>query len=288
MNRLASKKRAAVIAALCEGNSIHSTVRMTGVAKNTIVKLLVEVGAICSEYQDRLFTNLGCRRTQVDEIWSFVGAKDKNIPAEKQGHEGIGSVWTWTAIDADSKLVLCWKIGMRDVGTASEFLYDLSQRLANRVQLTSDGHKAYLEAVDCASSGNIDCAILAKLCVEDRAGEKRYSPAVCTGSKMTVITGTPDPKHISTSCAERQNLTMRMSMRRFTRLTNAISKKLEHHAAALAFCFMYYNFVRIHQTLRVSPAMAAGVTGKLWSVYDIVRMVENSEAEAAAVKKTSN
>jgi IS1 family transposase len=287
MNRLGSETRAQVIRCLVDGNSIRATVRITGVAKNTVIKLLVEAGAICSEYQDRVFRNLGCRRIQVDEIWSFVGAKDKNVPEEKRDQFGIGSVWTWTAIDAESKLIPTWQVGTRDAGVASEFLYDLSQRLAKRVQLTSDGHKAYLEAVDYAFSGNVDYAMLVKLYGADPSEEKRYSPAQCIGTRCTPIVGNPDPKHISTCYVETQNLTMRMSMRRFTRLTNAFSKKLENHIAALGLYFMYYNFARIHQTLRVSPAMAAGVTGKLWSVYDIVALIEAKESEAK-VAKTSN
>lgn len=246
---------------------------MTGVAKNTLVKLLVEVGAACSEYMDRTLRGLKCRRIQVDEIWSFVAAKDKNVPTEKQGKFGVGSIWTWTAIDAESKLIAASLVGTRDAGAASQFLYDLSQRLSNRVQLTSDGHKAYLEAVDYAFSGDVDCAMLMKL----YGAETSEEPAVCIGCKTTVITGKPDPKHVSTSYAERQNLTMRMQMRRFTRLTNAFSKKVENHVAALALYFMYYNFVRIHQTLRTSPAIAAGVTNRLWEIADIVALIEERE-----------
>jgi IS1 family transposase len=273
MNRLDNARRAMVIRCLVEGNSIRSTVRLTGVAKNTVTKLLVELGVVCSEYMDKAFRNLHCKRIQVDEIWSYVGAKDKNVPEEKRDQFGIGSVWTWTAIDADSKLIPSWRVGTRDAGVASEFLYDLSQRLANRVQLTSDGHKAYLDAVDYAFSGDIDYAMLVKIYGAEPGSETRYSPAVCMGCKKENKVGNPDPKHISTSYVERQNLTMRMSMRRFTRLTNGFSKKIENHIAALAVYFMYYNFVRIHQTLRVTPAMAAGVTSKLWDVCDIVALL---------------
>jgi IS1 family transposase len=277
MNRLDSERRAQVIRCLIDGNSIRATVRITGVAKNTVTKLLVQAGAICSEYQDRVLRNLSCRRIQCDEIWSFVGAKDKNVPTEKKDQFGIGSVWTWTAIDADSKLIPCWMVGPRDVGAATEFMQDLAGRLAHRVQLTTDGHKPYLNAVEDSFGADIDYSMLVKVYGNDTSEEKRYSPAVCSGCKKTVVIGDPDPAHISTSYVERQNLTMRMSMRRFTRLTNGFSKKIENHMAALALYFMYYNFVRIHQTLRVTPAMAAGVTGKLWSVYDIVALIEASE-----------
>ncbi len=287
MNRLDSETRAQVIRCLVDGNSIRATVRITGVAKNTVTKLLVQAGAVCSEYQDRVFRNLGCRRIQCDEIWSFVGAKDKNVPEEKRDQFGIGSVWTWTAIDADSKLVPCWMVGPRDGGMATEFIQDLAGRLAHRVQLTTDGHKPYLDAVEDSFGCDIDYAMLVKLYGADASEEKRYSPAQCIGTRVVPIMGEPDPKHISTSYVERQNLTMRMSMRRFTRLTNAFSKKIENHMAALALYFMYYNFVRIHQTLRVSPAMAAGVTGKLWSVYDIVALIERHEADAKAAEKSN-
>jgi IS1 family transposase len=274
MNRLDPKRQAQVIAALVEGNSIRSTVRMTGVAKNTVVKLLIEIGAACSNYQDKAFHNLKCRRVQCDEIWSFVGCKQKNATAEKAERDGYcGDVWTWTAIDADTKLVPCWMVGGRDALTAKHFVDDLASRLSSRIQLTTDGHKLYLNAVEHAFEGFIDYAMLIKLFGDAPEGEKRYSPAQCTGIEKKTISGTPDPKHVSTSYVERQNLTMRMSMRRFTRLTNAFSKKVENHVAAIALHFMYYNFCRIHQTLRVTPAMAAGVTGKLWEIRDIVALL---------------
>ena len=285
MNRLGSETRAQVIRCLVDGNSIRATVRITGVAKNTVTKLLVQAGAICSEYQDRELRDLSCRRIQCDEIWSFVGAKDKNVPEEKKGQFGIGSVWTWTAIDADTKLVPCWIVGPRDGGAATEFIQDLAGRLRHRVQLTTDGHKPYLDAVEDSFGSEIDHAMLIKMYGADGTEEKRYSPAQCIGTRTVAIMGDPDPRHISTSYIERANLTMRMSMRRFTRLTNGFSKKIENHMAALAVYFMYYNFVRIHQTLRVTPAMAAGVTSKLWSVYDIVNLIETSESKAA---KTSS
>ena len=282
MNRLDSETRAQVIRCLVDGNSIRATVRITGVAKNTVTKLLVQAGAICSEYQDRVLRNLSCRRIQYDAIWSFVGAKDKNVPAEKKEQFGIGSAWTWTAIDADTKLVPCWMVGPRDGGAATEFIQDLAGRLKHRVQLTTDGHKPYLDAAEDAFGSEIDYAILIKLYGADGSEEKRYSPAQCIGTRVTPITGDPDPTHISTSYVERANLTMRMSMRRFTRFANGFSKKIENHMAALALYFMYYNFVRIHQTLRVTPAMAAGVTSKLWSVYDIVNLIEARESRVQA------
>jgi IS1 family transposase len=274
MNKLSTEKRTAVVAALVEGNSIRSTVRMTGVAKNTVVKLLVDLGAACARYQDETLRNLPCRRLQCDEIWSFVGAKDKNVPAEKRGKFGVGSVWTWTAIDADTKLVPSFLIGTRDLGSAFTFISDLASRLRHRVQLTTDGYSAYLSAVEDAFGGDIDYAMLQKIYGTDPAGEKRYSPAQCIGTRCEVIQGDPDPKHISTSYSERQNLTMRMSMRRFTRLTNAFSKKVENHAAAVAVYFMYYNFGRVHQTLRVTPAMEASVSDHVWTIAEIVALLD--------------
>lgn len=277
MNRLDAETRSQLIRSLVDGNSIRESVSIIGVSKNTITKFLVQAGAVCSEYQDLIFRNLSCRRIQCDEIWSFAGAKDQNLPSDQRDQFGMGSVWTWTAIDADSKLVPRWLVGTRDVGCAKEFIQDLAGRLSHRVQLTTDGHRPYLSAVEHAFGADIDYAMLVKIYGSDVSQEKRYSPAVCTGDKRNTITGEPDERHISTSYVERQNLTMRMSLRRFTRLTNAFARKLENHMAALALYFMYYNFVRVHQTLRVSPAMAAGVTGKLWGVNDIVALVEAAE-----------
>jgi len=273
MNRLTTDRRKAVVASLVEGNSIRATVRMTGVAKNTIVKLLMELGDVCAKYQDETLRNLTCKRLQCDEIWSFVGAKDKNVPAEKQGQFGVGSVWTWTAIDADTKLIASWLVSTRDAGAAHDFMQDVASRLKHRVQLTTDGHKPYLSAVEDAFGGGIDYATLTKIYGTDPQGEKRYSPPVCLGCESKTVTGSPDPKHVSTSYVERQNLTMRMSMRRFTRLTNAFSKKVENHAAAVALYFMYYNFGRVHQTLRVTPAMEAGIADHVWSVEEIVGLL---------------
>ena len=277
MNKLTRERRIQVIAALVEGNSIRSTVRMTGVAKNTVTKLLVDVGAACSEYQDRVMRNLTCKRIQCDEIWSFCYSKQKNVPAKKQGQFGYGDVWTWTAIDAQTKLVPTWFVGSRDAESAQQFISDLAPRLDHRIQLTTDGLKVYVDAVDDAFGANIDYAMLVKLFGEDKSEEHRYSPPKCNGTKRRAVQGNPDADHISTSYVERQNLTMRMSMRRFTRLTNAFSKKVENLAAAVSLHFMNYNFVRIHGTLRVTPAMAAGVSETLWSVSDIVKLLEREE-----------
>jgi len=273
MNKLDPKKQAQVVSALVEGNSIRATVRMTGVAKNTIVKLLVELGSACSDYLDKHLVNLNCKRVQVDEIWSFCYAKAKNVTPEIAAKNPFaGDVWTWVAIDADTKLIPSWIVGPRDSVTARIFVNDLAKRLANRIQLTSDGLSVYLQAVEKAFHGQVDYAQLVKLYNETSEGQKRYSPAECIGCKPQVIDGDPDPAHISTSYVERQNLTMRMSMRRFTRLTNAFSKKIENHVAMVALHVMYYNFVRIHQTLRVTPAMAAGVTDRLWGIQDLVAL----------------
>lgn len=273
MNRLPMAKRVAVVKALVEGCSIRSTVRLTGVAKNTIVKLLAELGAACTRYQDATLRDLPCKRLQADEIWSFVGSKDKNLTDEQKGN-GLGSIWTWTVICADTKLIPTWRIGGRDAGVAYEVMQDVAARLRNRVQLTTDGHKPYLEAVEAAFGADIDYAMLQKLYGAEPGSETRYSPAVCIGTKVEEITGTPNAQHISTSYVERQNLSMRMSMRRFTRLTNAFSKKVENHAAAIALYFMYYNFGRVHQTLRVTPAMEAGVAAHVWSIEEIVGLLE--------------
>jgi IS1 family transposase len=273
MNRLDKMKQAQVIAALVEGNSIRSTVRMTGVAKNTIVKLLADVGKACAEYQDKTFHNLTCKHIQCDEIWSFCYSKEKNVPEDKKGRFGYGDIWTWTAIDADTKLIPSWLVSDRTACAATEFIKDLAGRLSNRIQLTTDGHRAYLEAVESAFGNDIDYAMLVKLYGASPEAEKRYSPAKCAGALKVPVTGRPDRKQISTSYVERQNLTMRMSMRRFTRLTNGFSKKVENHVHALSLYFMYYNFCRIHQTLRVTPAMKAGVTDHLWEIKEIIGLL---------------
>ena len=273
MNKLSTEERTRIVAALVEGNSIRSVVRMTGASKNTIAKLLVELGAVCSEYMDRTLVNLKAETIQIDEIWSFVAAKQKNVTPALLARGYAGDAWTFISIDADSKLVINWMVGDRNATTAKHILDDLQGRLSNRVQVTTDGHKMYVHTVPNAFGGDVDYAQLVKIFGSDPEGQKRYSPAICTGCEKHVITGNPDQTKISTSYIERQNLTMRMSMRRFTRLTNAFSKKIENHVAMIALHYIHYNFVRIHQTLRVTPAMAAGVSTRLWSVADIVALL---------------
>lgn len=274
MNQLDTAKRAAVLSALVEGNSIRSTVRMTGVAKNTITKLLVDAGTACAVYLHDHVRNVTATRVQCDEIWSFVGMKEKQVPADRKGEKGVGDVWTWTAIDADSKLLISYLVGGRDTVHATAFIADVASRLANRVQLTTDGHRPYLEAVEAGFGGEVDYAQLIKLYGNEggHGAETRYSPGECTGIRKTPVSGKPDFAHISTSYVERQNLTMRM--RRFTRLTNAFSKKIENHEHAIAIYAMHYNYVRRHQTLRVTPAMAAKLTNKLWSIEDMVALLD--------------
>ena len=277
MNKLSKAEQVRVVACLVEGNSLRATVRMTGVHRTTIQKLLVELGAACSAYQDKALRNLKLKRLQCDEIWSFVGCKAKNAKTTDHMRKGWGDVWTWTALDAETKLVPCWFVGTRGADSAYHFMHDLAGRLANRVQLTTDGHKAYLSAVEDAFGAEIDYAQLQKIygnSPKDNS-EVRYSPAQCMGAKKAVISGEPVYRHISTSYTERQNLTMRMQIRRFTRLTNAFSKKVENHEAAVALHFMNYNFARVHQTLRVTPAMAAGVSDHVWSLDEIVGLLSN-------------
>jgi IS1 family transposase len=279
MNKLSNEKRAQIVAALVEGCSIRATVRMTSASKNTIAKLLVELGAACSEYLDRHLVNLPCQRVQVDEIWSFCYAKAKNVTPEITAKNPFaGDVWTWVAIDADTKLIPSWIVGPRDGVTARIFVNDLAGRLANRIQLTSDGLSVYLAAVERAFRGHVDYAQLVKIYGEISESQKRYSPAECVGCERKAVTGYPDPEHVSTSFVERQNITMRMSMRRFTRLTNAFSKKIEHHAATVALHCMYYNFCRIHQTLRVTPAMEARVSDHAWEIGELVGLLESSRS----------
>jgi IS1 family transposase len=272
-NVLKPEKRAAIVAALVEGNSIRATARMIGVSKDTVMKLAGDLGSACAAYQYDALRNLSCKRIQVDEIWSFVYAKAKNVPQERVGQFGFGDVWTFTAIDADSKLCLSWSIGARDTETATEFMQDVAARLSNRVQITTDGHRMYLQAVEDAFGANVDYAQIVKIYGTAQEAEKRYSPAECIGCERNPVQGNPDPRHVSTSYVERANLTMRMGMRRFTRLTNAFSKKLANHAAAVALHFMHYNFCRIHQTLRITPAMAAGVAKSPWTVEDLVGLL---------------
>src|SRR6266478_2719787 len=276
MNKLSTQKRVQVVSALVEGMSIRSVVRMTGVSKNTVVKLLEDIGNACAIYQDKVFRYLTCKRIECDEIWSFVHAKERHLSPELKGVFGYGDVYTWVAIDADTKLVPCWNVGRRDAESGMAFIKDLSERLANRVQLSTDGFKVYLTAIEEAFGADIDYAMIVKVYGHTQdENQTRYSPAECIGCEKEFITGSPDPNLVSNSYIERQNLTMRMSMRRFTRLTNGFSKKVENHMHAIALHFMHYNFVRIHKTLRCTPAMASGVSKKLWSIEDIVALLDN-------------
>lgn len=278
MRKLDPKARAQILHLLCEGQSIRSVARVTGASKNTITKLLVDAGKACMAYHDENVRDVKASRVQVDEIWSFTYAKQKNVAKAKAAPLDAGDTWTWTAIDADSKLIVSYFVGGRDSECAMWFMDDLRSRLANRVQLTSDGHKAYLEAVEGAFGGDIDYAMLVKIYgAAPEAMKGRYSPAECVGARKERVEGNPDPAHVSTSYAERNNLTMRMHMRRFTRLTNAFSKKVENHAYAVALHMMYYNFVRMHSKLRMTPAMAAGVSDRLWEIGDIVKLIEAAE-----------
>jgi IS1 family transposase len=272
MNRLSVQKRSAVIAALIEGNSVRSTCRLTGTAKGTILALIADLGKVCETYHDEHVRNLSSRRVQADEIWSFCYGKDKNVSMDQKAL-GAGSVWTWTAIDADSKLIISYLSGQRDAAWASAFLKDVASRVSNRVQLTTDALKIYVGAVEVAFGANIDYAMLIKLYGNPQS-EGRYSPGVCIGTERHVVNGSPDPAHISTSYVERSNLSMRMHMRRYTRLTNGFSKKMENHIHMLAIYFMFYNFVRIHKTLRVTPAMEAGISDHVWSIEDLVKLME--------------
>jgi IS1 family transposase len=285
MNRLSTEKRAAVVASLVEGNSIRATCRMTGTSINTVMKLLTDLGTVCSIYQDRALRDLGCQRVQCDEIWSFVGAKQKNVRPERQV-DRWGDTWTWTAIDADSKLVLSYRVGPRDLREATAFMKDVAGRLRNRVQLTTDGLNVYLLAVDAAFQGQVDYAQLIKVYGTDqdsRKPERRYSPGVCIEAIPNHVNGKPDPEHVSTSHVERLNLTTRMSVRRFTRLTNAHSKKIDNHIAAISLHFAHYNFCRVHQTLKTTPTVAAGVTDHVWKLDELVGLLE--EAETAVPRK---
>jgi len=274
MNKLSTEKRMQIIFCLVEGTGINATARINRVSKNTVLKLLRDVGKACSEYQDKTLRNLSCKRIEADEIWSFCYAKEKNVPRDLKGKFGYGDVWTWTAIDAETKLVPSWFVGDRSVHTAKKFIKDLASRLKNKVQLTTDGHRAYLEAVEDAFGNDIDYARLIKIYGTPEEKSTKYNFPKCIDTISKQVVGNPDPKYISTSYVERQNLTMRMSMRRFTRLTNAHSKKIENHIYAISLHFMYYNFCKIHQSLRVTPAMEAGVTNKLWEIEDIVKLLD--------------
>jgi IS1 family transposase len=280
MNRLTTERRAQVIGSLVEGNSIRATVRMTGAAKNTVTKLLVDLGRACGDYQDRVMVDLPCTTIQCDEVWAFCYAKQKNVPQEHKGTFGYGDIWTWTALCADTKLVPTWLIGERTLEDAWTFMHDLAPRLSQRVQLTTDGLHAYLRAVNHAFKTEIDYAMLMKLYGPDPnpEAERRYSPAVCIGANPRPMIGMPDPEKISTSYVERQNLTMRMGMRRFTRLTNAFSKKVENLACAVSLHYMHYNFARPHKTLSkpypTTPAMAAGVADHVWTLREIAELLD--------------
>jgi len=282
MNRLSTGKRVAVLSALVEGCSVRATSRMTGVAKGTILRLLADVGRACAAYMDTAIRNVPASRIQIDEIWSFVACKKANLTDDILARNPkAGDAWTFVGIDPETKLVLSWLVGTRDAGCATEFMQDLAGRLANRVQVTTDGHKMYLSAVEDAFGSEVDYAMLQKIYGADPQAEKRYSPAVCLGCTVDVITGDPDPAYIGTSHIERQNLTMRMNIRRFTRLTNAFSKKIENHCHSVALFYMHYNFVRVHQSLRVTPAMEAGLTDHVWSLADNVALLDIAKPQAA-------
>src|SRR3954471_10022018 len=279
MNKLPIVKRAQILSMLCEGSSMRAITRVTGVSINTVTKLLVDAGKACDAYHDGHVRGVKATRIQCDEVWAFCYSKQKNVADAKAAPEGAGDVWTWTALEASSKLLISYMVGNRDGEYAAALMDDLRGRLANKVQLTTDGHKAYLQAVEEAFGADIDYAMLVKLygagpATTDDAAGRRYSPAECVGIRKETITGKPDMKHVSTSYTERANLTMRMSMRRFTRLTNAFSKKLENHEHMVALYAIWYNFVRIHKTLRTSPAMAAGIEKRLWSMEDVVALID--------------
>ncbi len=284
MNRLDNSARTRILSALCEGASVNATARQTGVSKVTILKLLGDIGGVCETFQRETLVSLTCARIQCDEVWSFIGAKERNVPRDERGR-GRGDAWIWTAICADTKLVPCWHVGARDADAAAYFMEDLASRLANRVQLTTDGHKAYLSAVEGAFGWNgVDYAMLVKLYGQGIEGTHRYSPPEVIGTERHWVMGNPDEAHISTSYVERQNLTMRMNMRRLTRLTNAFSKKIENHRHALALHYMYYNFCRKHATLtkasggvHTTPAMAAGVANHVWTLSEVVGLLESAE-----------
>ncbi len=288
MNRLPTAKRAQILSLLCEGMSMRAVSRLADVSINTVARELVLAGKACVKFHDQTVRNVKSKRVQCDEIWSFVGMKEKQ--AKRKEHTGkrpesVGDIWTWTGIDADSKLVISWFVGGRDGGAAYELMSDLQNRLASRIQLTTDGHRAYLDAVDSTFGIGIDYAMLVKLYGADpNDTEHRYSPAVCIGTERNVVSGDPDPDHISTSYVERSNLTMRMHMRRFTRLTNAFSKKLENHCHMIALYTVWYNFVKMRKTLRMTPAMAAGVCDTLWTMEKIVELVDEVEAQMPHAK----
>ena len=274
MNKLPIAKRVQILSMLCEGSSMRSVSRVCDVSINTVAKVLVDAGKVCMAFHDEKVRGVKAKRVQVDEIWSFTAAKQKNVSGMKKPVDGAGDTWTWTAIDADTKLIAAWFVGGRDAECANAFIGDLASRLANRVQLTSDGHAPYLQAVEGAFGADVDYAQLVKIYGGSAEGEKRYSPAEFVTCRQIGVTGKPDPKHISTSFVERSNLTLRMHNRRFTRLTNAFSKKFESHVHMVALYTVFYNFTRIHKTLRITPAMAAGLTDRVWDMQDIVALMD--------------
>jgi IS1 family transposase len=284
VNRLPIEKQAQIVSALIEGNSINATCRMLSVGKHTVLRLLADLGCACAEYHDVMVRNLKTKRVQCDEIWSFVYGKDKNLTME-QVQAGAGSVWTWTAIDADSKLIISYMLGDRGAGTAMPFMQDVASRLSNRIQLTTDGHRVYADAVEAAFGSEIDYAMLVKLYGASSDNESRYSPASCIGCRTGVLAGNPDSDHISTSYVERSNLSMRMGMRRFTRLTNAFSKKMENHGHQIALYFFHYNFCRVHKSLRVTPAMEAGLTDRVWTLAELCGLLPNRSTPSAKLDK---
>lgn len=288
MNKLDTKSRTLILRLLVEGNSIRATTRIADVSKNTVTKLLEDAGKACAAYHDEHIRGVKAKHVQADEIWSFCYAKERNVAEAKAAPADAGDIWTWTAMDRDSKLMISYTVGDRSAATAREFLFDLASRLATRIQLTTDGHGGYLKAVTDAFSGDVDYAMLIKQYGDltgQKGHERKYSPAECTGTFKEAIFGKPDMAQVGTSHIERQNLTMRMGMRRFTRLTNAFSKKAENHAYAVALHFMHYNFCRTHKTLRMTPAMAAGLVSSPWEVEDLVALVEKAEMEAAPKKR---
>jgi IS1 family transposase len=279
MNKLDIKTRVTILNMLVEGSSVRSISRITGVSMNTVIKLLEGTGKACADYHDVTVRNVKAQQVQCDEIWSFVYAKDKNVADAEAAPSGAGDVWTWTAIDRDSKMMLAFEVGDRSAETAREFMFDLADRLASRVQLTTDGQGAYLKAVGDAFAADIDYAMLVKIYGEGEVGkghERKYSPAECTGAKKIAVFGEPVKEMVSTSHVERQKLTMRMGMRRFTRLTNGFSKKLENHLHMLSLYFVHYNFVRMHKTLKMTPAMAAGATNTLHDMAWLADMIDAS------------
>ncbi len=274
INKLPIAKRVQILSMLCEGSSLRSVSRVCDVSINTVAKVLVDAGKVCMAFHDEKVRGVKAKRVQVDEIWSFTAAKQKNVSGMKKPVDGAGDTWTWTAIDADTRLIAAWFVGGRDAECANAFIGDLASRLANRVQLTSDGHAPYLQAVEGAFGADVDYAQLVKIYGGSAEGEKRYSPAEFVTCRQIGVTGKPDPKHISTSFVERSNLTLRMHNRRFTRLTNAFSKKFESHVHMVALYTVFYNFTRIHKTLRITPAMAAGLTDRVWDMQDIVALMD--------------